>query len=333
MSRRRDDIGQWTVTVTVQAAGPLAGPAELLDPRPVRVVSVEVPPPGADRLVPVPEAGPSGWWAVVRGAVVGCWAPLSVLTLCGAGLPPLMSGSVAEAVVVVPVLTDVAGGAGLLLLPLIWLTVVAVHALLLAVCAAGVVAVITGWAADGHRPGARAVARLVGHRFGRLWAWLLLLHVAAQAVTGLPLWLLTGVGPWPSAPVQGLTGAVGWVLVAVSWASAVAAGLLAPVVLFERARGPRRALRLLTRGPRHAMVASALAAGVPVLVPALAGELSAGFLAGPAVVAVAIISTAAGTLFWLVAATVGYAAAAAVTSGATVLTAPFLKVALAADEA
>jgi hypothetical protein len=47
----------------------------------------------------------------------------------------------------------------------------------------------------------------------------------------------------------------------------------------------------------------------------------------------AILPASVGTLLWLVAATVTYAAAAAVTSGPTVLTAPFLKAALSAEEA
>ena len=316
MPRRSYDTGEYAVTVTVQAAEPLDGPTDLLNPRPLPAAAEEQPPATADRLVPEPDAGLGGWFGIVRAAVAACWAPLLMVTTFCAGLPQLLSGSVSEAVVVAPVLTELGGGAGLLLLPLLWVTVVAVKALLLALCVAAVVALVTGWAADGRRPGIHAVARLVGHRIGPLWVWFLILHTVEQVVVGL-----------------GMGGMFGWVLLAVSWAVAAVAGLLAPVVLFERARGPRRALRLLTRGPRPAMVALALAAVVPVLVPALARELSAGLVEGPAVAVAALLATAVGTLFWLVAATVTYAAAAAVSSGRTVLTAPFLKAALAAEEA
>ena len=329
MPRRSYDTGEYPVTVTVRPAEPLAAPAELLGVRPVHDLTDEVPPPAKDRLVPEPDADLRAWYAHVRDAVVGCWAPLVAVTTFCAGLPQLLTDSLSNAVVVIPVLTELAGVAGLLLLPLLWITVAAVKALLLALCVAGVVGWVTAWAADGHGSGLRVVAGLVGHRIGRLWAWFLLLEMIEHVVVGLPLSALTGVGYWPSAGVPGMAG---WVLVMVAWALAAAAGLLGPVVLFERARGPRRAVRLLARGPRSAMVAVALAAGVPVVVPALGRELSL-IPDGPPVTVAAIVVTAVGTMLWLVAATITYAAAASVTSGRTVLTARFLRGALAADEA
>jgi hypothetical protein len=245
---------------------------------------------GVDPLIAGPGSGVRGWAGRFRAVLGGCGRPLIMVAVLSAGPMHLFAGRVADTMVAASVLSDLARGAGLLLLPLMWLSYLALAALPVVLCLAGVVAVAVGWAGGGTQPSLRTVLAAT-HRLGLLWAWLAGIDALVQA-----RWLIPDDVAGPRA------GVVLWACAAVlSVVLAVLMGVLGCVVLFERGRGPRRAVHLLASAPRGA-VAGLAAAGLgltvlPSLADAVAGSLAAALVA------------VAGALLWAVAALVTYAQA------------------------
>jgi hypothetical protein len=246
---------------------------------------------GIDPVVARPGSGSAGWAGRVRAVLAGCGGPLVLVAAACAGPMYLFAGRVADSVVAAPVLSDLAGGVGLLLLPLMWLSYLALSALPVVLCLTGVVAVTVGWAADGSWPGPRAVLHSSVHRVGPLWAGLAGLDAAVQL-----LWLLPENAPEPVA------GPLLAVLAAFVFAALAALmGMLGCVLLFERGRGVRRAGALLAAAP-HGSVAALGAFGLaltelPTLADARWGAWAAALVVVP------------GALLWAVAALVTYAQA------------------------
>jgi hypothetical protein len=216
---------------------------------------------------------------------------LFLVALVCAGPMHLFTGRVADTVVAAPALSDLGGGFGLLLLPLMWLSYLALIALPVALCLAGSVAVALAWASGDRLPGLGTLPSTALHRVGPLWAWLATVGAIAQV-----RWLIP----------DDIAGPVGGLILSICAAVlaallAVLMGVLGCVLLFERGRGPRRALWLLGVAPRGAVAGLAVAgvalAVLPVLVDVLLGSL-----AGAAAAVV-------GALLWAVAALVTYAQA------------------------
>jgi hypothetical protein len=216
-----------------------------------------------DRLVAPPESGLAGWSARFRSVLVRCGLPLLLIAALCAGPMYLIGVRVSDTVVAAPVLVDLAGGAGLLLLVVIWLAYVAFIALPVVLCLAGVAALVVNWAAEGVLPGFRTVLRATGHRLRALWPWLVGL--------GLVLQLPALMSADAETPVTVL-------LAVASAALTMWFGVLGMVVLFERHRGPRRALRLLSVCPPAPVfglgVASVALAGLPLVADPSWGPLA-----------------------------------------------------------
>jgi hypothetical protein len=242
----------------VDAADPLdeqSETAELPSDTAVRVEVVRLI--GPERLVPGPGSGMRGWAARFADVLRHCGGPLLAVAVVTAGPMQLFAVRVSELMFAAPVLSGMAGGVGPLLLPLVWLAYFALAALPVVLCLAAAVGVVVGWSAGGTLPGLRAVARLVGHRIGLLWAWLAVLGAVSQT---LPL-----VSADPVA-VPRLALALSAGLTVVSTGLVVLMGMLGCVVLFERGQGLRRAQSLLVGMPRGSLaVLVAVSAAVAVL--------------------------------------------------------------------
>jgi hypothetical protein len=242
----------------VDAADPLDAQSETAELPSATAVKIEVVRlTGPERLVPEPGSGMRGWAERFADVLRHCGGPLLLVAAVTAGPMQLFAVRVSELMFAAPVLSGVVGGAGPLLLPLIWLAYLALAALPVVLCLTVAVGVVVGWSARGTLPGLRAVGRLVGHRIGLLWAWLALLGAVSQA---LPL-----VSADPVA-VPRLALAVSAALTVVSTGLVVLMGMLGCVVLFERGRGLRRAQRLLIGTPRGSLaVLVGVSAAVTVL--------------------------------------------------------------------
>ena len=327
-----DDAVERQIEV-LPADGPLPSSADLLAAGVADEPAVpHVPPPGPDRLVPPPGSGLAGW-AVRVGAVLRAgWVPMLLATATCGALPLLISLRLRDTVVLAPLLQELGRGTGLLLLPALWLIVVAIQSLLNALCLAVVSTVAVGWAADGRVPTARTVMRLAGHRVHRLWGWLAIVHAVDQAARFVVPAVL--FGGQPGIPTGSSALLVEASLTVVSWAVVGFIGVLGPVVLFEWGRGPRRAVHLLLRGPRGPVLGLATVSAALVLLRWAARSWSIGGI-GPGWLTVGV--TVAGTLVWAVAAVVTYAASASATASqrgtAPPLTSARMRDALAAEEA
>ncbi len=241
--------------------------AELPGPASVRAAPPIAAGGGTDRLIATPAEGMAGWRVRVRGVLAGCGWPLLLVSLVSVGPAHLFAGRIGDSVVAAPMLSDLAGGVGLLLLPLMWLSFFALAALPSVLCLAGVAGVAVGWASRGRRPRLRAAFGSVLHRVGPLWAWLALIGAAGQAVSLLP---------------DGTTLTALQAVVAAALGSVT--GMLGCVVLFERRHGPRRALQLLAVSPGAAVAALAGSGAALVVLPdALSDVRGLGDLAGAAV--------------------------------------------------
>ena len=275
--------------------GPVVEAADPWDPESrTAELSGSVPPPpgepeGYDPIVPPRDAGLPGWLARWRGVLRRCALGLLPIGLLAAVPMHFFVGRVDDTVVAAPALSDMLGGFGLLLLPLMWLAYFAVSALPLVIALAGTVAVAVAEAVGGSLPGPRRAWRLVANRLRPLWLWFAAFSLLTQA---LPL-LLTAdrLGPAVAVPL-----AVG--LGALSTAVLTFIGLLGCVVVIEREHGPRRAQYLCSRGGLGGLVVASL--GVTVL-PRLADAAWGGIAS--TVVAVATV------LLWAIAALVTYAQA------------------------
>jgi hypothetical protein len=294
--------------VVLPADGPPPLSAELLGAEHTPEVE-EQPSSEPDRLVPPPGSGLPGWSARTLAALRACRRPVLAVTVVCAGVPHLFTGRISDTVVVAPLLPDLAGGAGLLLLPFIWLVVLAVRSLMMTLCLAAVIALVAGWGADGRPPGVRALVRLAAHRVRPLWGWLAAVYAVEQTATfAVPSLGMSGFVDGPVTAVSRYGGLIAVVVAVVSIATALFVGVLGPVVLFERARGPRRALHLLLHGHRPAVLALAGTSAAVVVLPSAARALAA-LVAGdrPAGSVAALVTTVICTLVWAVAATVAYA--------------------------
>ena len=247
---------------------------------------------GPERLVAGPGTGLRGWSDRFRDVLRSCGAPLLVVAALTAGPMHLYVGRVSDTIVAAPLLLDVLGGAGLLLLPLMWVAYLAMAALPIVLCLAAAVGVVVGWATAGTLPGYRAVLRLVGHRVGPLWGWLAVLGAVSQA---LPLLIAS------DAAGRRLELALSAALAVASSALAVLMGVLGCVVLFERGHGPRRAQRLLAGTPAGALVGLVAASAALTILPSAAGAALGPFAASLAGVVCVLV--------WSVASLVTYAQA------------------------
>jgi hypothetical protein len=279
-----------------------------------------LPPSGPDRLVLPPGSGAARWWALVREAVAGCRRPLSLLMVACDALPAFFLLRIAVAMTLAPLLSETTGGLGPVLLPVVALIAVCVSSLLSAVFLAATVGLVTGWAADGRPPRVGALLALVGPRIWVVWIWLAVFHGVEFAMSY-------------AAP----TSFVGWVAGPVGWACSMFVGVLGPVVLFERGRGPRRAAYLLRSGARVPVLGLVVTSGVMTLLPLWAGDLvehAGGDIAG--IVADMVLAMVC-SVFWAVSATVTYAALVAAESADRgdhrPLTAGLLRDSLAAEGA
>ncbi|MGX6603699.1 hypothetical protein ACWKSP_16370 [Micromonosporaceae bacterium Da 78-11] len=273
--------------------GPVVDSAEPIDEAGSR--TAELPTPGVvavlsagpvDPLVPLPGSGLRGWVGRVRWAVVRNGVPLLVVAVLTALPMHFFVGRVDDTVVAAPALSDMLGGVGLLLLPLMWVAYFVVSALPLVLCLAGTVGTVLPMAADGERPGGRAVWRLVAYRLRPLWLWLAGFSVVAQVLPQLLTADRVGAGlAVPLALVFTLLSAGVFAFL----------GILGCVVLVERGHGPARALHLLSITPAAGLAVASLAfAALPRLAEAAWGSVAA--------TAVAVV----GAVFWAVAALVTY---------------------------
>jgi hypothetical protein len=243
-----------------------------------------------DRLVP--GAGIAGWADRVGGVLLRNVALLVLIALLAALPTHFFVGSVDDTLIAAPALSDVIGGFGLLLLPVMWLAYFAVSALPLLIVLAGAVGVAVPTAADGARPRLRTVWSLVAYRLRPLWLWLALFGLVAQ---GLPLLdSQPDMAPSVADPLR-------IILVLASTGVLAFAGMVGCVVLIEHGRGPSRAVHLLTRTPPAGVAGLVVASLAFTLLPRLA-ESAWGSVA----------QTTAGVVFgvlWAVAALVTYAQA------------------------
>lgn len=274
--------------------GPVVEAADPWDPesRTAELSRPGVPVPPAsgapDPLVPPPHSGLAGWFDRSRGVLRRCLAALLPVGLVAAVPMHFFVGRVDDTVVAAPALSDLLGGFGLLLLPLMWLAYFAVSALPLVICLAGVVAVALAEAGSGALPGPRAVWRLVAYRLRPLWLWFAAFGLITQA---LPL-LLTAdrLGPAVAAPL-----ALG--LAVLSTGVLTFTGVLGCVVLIERS-GRHRAMHLISLVPPSGLVGASLAVTVlPRLVDAAWGGIAS-----------TVVAVATG-LLWAVSALVAYSQA------------------------
>jgi hypothetical protein len=278
----------------VEAADPLdenSRTAELPHPGVVPVPAPEAAGP-PDRLVPGAGSGLAGWADRVGGVLlrnVALFLPVALL----AALPThFFVGRVDDTLIAAPALSDVVGGFGLLLLPLMWLAYFAVSALPLLIVLAGAVGVAVPASADGTRPRLRTVWSLVAYRLRPLWLWLALFGLVAQ---GLPV-----LDSEPDVAAS-VAGPLRIILALASTGVLAFTGLLGCVVLIEHGRGPGRAFHLFAQTPPGGGAGLLAASLAFTLLPRLAHSV-----AGPvAQTATAVVSG----LLWAVAALVTYAQA------------------------
>jgi hypothetical protein len=251
------------------------------------VPGVAMPP---DRLVP--GAGLGGWADRVGGVLLRNVALLVLIALLAALPTHFFVGSVDDTLIAAPALSDVIGGFGLLLLPLMWLAYFAVSALPLLIVLAGAVGVAVPAAADGARPRLRTVWSLVAYRLRPLWLWLALFGLVAQ---GLPL-----LDSQPDIATS-VADPLRIILVIASTGVLAFAGMAGCVVLIEHGRGPARAVHLLTRTPAAGVAGLLVASLAFTLLPRLVDDAWG-----------SVAQTVTGVVFgvlWAVAALVTYAQA------------------------
>jgi hypothetical protein len=277
---------------------PVVEPADPLDPE---SRTAELPRPGLvaafpaqaddppDRLVPPAGSGLRGWAARAGGLLRRNLAWLVPIALLAALPMHFFVGRVDDTLVAAPALSDLAGGFGLLLLPLMWLAYFAVSALPLLIVLAGVAGAAVPAAADGVRPRPGTVWSLVAYRLRPLWLWLAPSGLLTQA---LPL-LDSQQYAAPSVVVP-----LRFILALAVTAILTLAGMLGCVVLVERGRGPARALHLLTLSRPVGLVGAALAFAV---LPRLSGALWGSIVQTSTAVVCGVL--------WAVAALVTYAQA------------------------
>ena len=258
--------------------------AELPHPGRLPAAGPELP----DRLVPAVDSGLRGWAGRLRGVLPRNVVAL-LLTALVAALPThFFVGRVDDTLIAAPALSDLAGGFGLLLLPLMWLAYFAVSALPLLIFLAGVVGAVLPTAADDRRPAFRTVWSLVAYRLRTLWLWVAAFGLLAQS---LPLLFNADqLGDGVEIPL-------GIILTVASTAALTLVGMLGCVVLVEHGRGPRRALQLLSLTQTAGLVVAGLVFTVlPRLAAALGGVAET-------------LTTAVTGVLWAVAALVTYAQA------------------------
>jgi len=289
------DLGEHVVGGMRMVEGPVVDRADPFDPESPTTDLADLAVPEltpdrpADPLVPPAGAGLAGWLGGVRFVLRRCGVPLVLIGAVAAVPMHFFTGRVDDTVIAAPALSDLAGGFGLLLLPLMWLAYFAVSALPLVVCLAGVVGVALPAAAGGRLPGVRWVWGLVAYRLRPLWLWFAAFGVASQALPALLTADRLGAGVEVPLAVA---------LSVLSAAVLTFTGVLGCVVLIERGRGLRRAMHLCGRvrlGPLA--VAALLLAVLPQIADQVAGDVAA------------TLTAVAAALVWAVAALVSYCSA------------------------
>jgi hypothetical protein len=271
----------------VDAAAPLdehSETAELPSEEVVRFEVLRIA--GPERLVPSAHGGLRAWLIRLRGILRHCGLPLLAVVAVTAGPMDLFAGRVADMIFAAPLLSDLLGGAGILLIPAMWLAYLAMAALPVVLALGATVGLVVGWSAGGRRPGLNGVLRLVGHRVGLMWLWLALFGAVSQA---LPL---LAAGPITDPRLEVALSAA---LVVVSTGLALVMGMLGCVVLFERGHGPGRAQRLLAATPGSTMFILIMASAGLTVLPSAAGA-TFGLTAGAGVTVVCAILWSLATL-------------------------------------
>lgn len=283
-----EDLMRVVAGPVVESADPFdpeSRTAELPHPGEVEALLLEVP----DPVVPPRNSGPRGWADRAGGVLGRCVLALLPIGLVAALPMHFFVGRVDDTVVAAPALSDLAGGFGLLLLPVMWVAYFAVSALPTVICLAGAVAVALHEVAAGALPRPGTVWRLVAYRLRPLWVWFAVFGVLTQS---LPL-LLTAdrLGTAVAAPLA-------VALAAASTGVLTFTGVLGCVVLVERGHGPGRALHLCSLVPPGGLiVVSLLVTVLPRVVDAAWGGVAA-----------TVVGVAA-ALLWAVSALVAYAQA------------------------
>jgi hypothetical protein len=280
-------------------AGPVVESADPFDPE-SRTAEIARPggpapflPDPDDPLVPPRSSGLAGWAARVGGVLRRCAAGLVPIGLLAALPMHFFVGRVDDTVVAAPALSDLAGGVGLLLLPLMWVAYFAVSALPMVIMLAGTAAVALSEAARGRLPRPGTVWRLVAYRLRPLWVWFAVFGLLTQS---LPL-LLTAdrLGAAVAAPLAVALGLL-------STGVLTFTGLLGCVVLIERGPGPRRTMHVAALAPLAGLVLASLAVTVLPRLADLVGWWGGGGLLSTLVAVLA-------AQVWAVAALVTYARA------------------------
>jgi hypothetical protein len=256
--------------------------------------------------------GVLGWLQPTSAAIAACWRPVLVLSILGVAVSHLLIGPEGRAVALATVLFGSNGEPGVPLLLAVWAFIVVIGSLINALCLAGIAALVWGWADSGRPPRARTVARLVGRRIVPLWIWFAGSCVVQQLATFALYWMLWDGLDGSSVDLGLVDAALIWGVHIVAWALALLGGMLGPVILLERGRGALhvpvvRALRLLVRRPRGAVLGLALATAVLIGAQLLADGWTAEAPGRTSAGALGLLLTVAGTVLWAVGATVAYA--------------------------
>jgi hypothetical protein len=284
---RDEDVLHLVGDVVVEPADPFdpeSRTAELPYPGPPAQPAVDE----NDPLIPPPGSGLRGWFERFGGALIRCGVPLLPVGLLAALPMHFFVGRVDDTVVAAPALSDLLGGFGLLLLPLMWLAYFTVSVLPLVICLAGTVAVAVYRATLGVPPRPADVWRLVAYRLRALWLWFAPFGLLTQA---LPVVL--SLDRVVIAPSVTLPLALG--LVVLSTGVLTFTGMLGCVVLIERGNGGRRAMHLVSMAPLSGLVVASLAVtALPRLADTAWGGIASTLVSIPLV------------LLWAMAAVVAY---------------------------
>jgi hypothetical protein len=255
----------------VDRADPIEDDASRTAEIPRRTLSPAVPAGPPDRLVPFAGSGLRGWLDRVRG-VLGRTG-LALLPIALLALLPMhfFAGRLEDTLIAAPALSDLAGGFGLLLLPVMWFAYFAVAALPEVICVAGVVGIVLPASADGVLPPFSTVWGSVAYRLRPLWLWLVPFGVLSQS---LPLVLNKDhLGDGVTVPLMlglGLASTAGLTFI----------GMLGCVILVEHGQGPRRAAYLLSLVSPAGLIGGALAfTALPRVAGALGGAVAASVVA------------------------------------------------------
>ncbi|GAA0544361.1 hypothetical protein GCM10010172_27410 [Paractinoplanes ferrugineus] len=240
-----------------------------------------------DPLIPPPGSGLAGWFDRFGRTLLRCGLLLLPVGLLAALPMHFFVGRVDDTVVAAPALSDLLGGFGLLLLPLMWLAYFTVSVLPLVICLAGTVAVAVYRATLGVPPRPGAVWRLVANRLRAVWLWFTPFGLLTQALPVLLSVDRIAIAPSVTVPLA-------LALALLSTGVLTFTGMLGCVVLVERGSGGRRAMHLISMAPLTGLVVASLAVTVlPRLADTAWGGLASTLVSIPLVLLWAMASVVA----------------------------------------